>query len=165
MATRILKRMQVLGLAAWLVVPFIAAGIGGTAVIDAGTFYRQLVRPEWAPPSWVFGPVWTVLYVFMGVAAWLVWRAEGFRGARVALSLFLVQLAFNALWTWLFFGWKLGAVSFAEILLLWALITATLIAFWRISRVAGALLIPYLLWVSFALVLNWRLWHLNARIL
>ncbi|HET7649612.1 MAG TPA: TspO/MBR family protein, partial [Gammaproteobacteria bacterium] len=93
------------------------------------------------------------------------WRRQGFRAARIALSLFLLQLAFNALWSWLFFAWHLGAAAFADIVLLWVLIVATLVAFWRHSRAAGALLVPYLLWVSFALALNYSIWQLNPTLL
>ena len=153
------------GLAAWLIVSFIAAGIGGAASIEAGPFYNQLVRPEWAPPSSVFGPVWTVLYALMGIAAWLVWRVGGFRAARTALTLFIVQLALNALWSWLFFGWHRGGLAFVDILLLWLFIAATMVAFWKISRLAGALLVPYLLWVSFAAALNYAVWQLNPQVL
>jgi tryptophan-rich sensory protein len=159
------KQKQIVGLVGWLIVSFIAAAIGGAASIHAGPFYTQLVRPDWAPPPSIFGPVWTVLYVLMGIAAWLVWRVEGFRAAKSALTLFLVQLAFNALWSWLFFGWHRGALAFADILLLWALIVATLIAFWRIRPLAGALLVPYLLWVSFASALNYSVWQLNPQVL
>ena len=156
---------QIAGLAGWLIVSFIAAAIGGAASIQAGPFYAQLIRPDWAPPGWVFGPVWTTLYVLIGVAAWLVWRVGGFLAARSALTLFLVQLALNALWSWLFFGWHLGALAFADVLLLWALILATLVAFWRIRPLAGALLVPYLLWVSFASALNYSVWQLNPQAL
>lgn len=159
------KQNQIVGLVAWLIVSFIAAAIGGAASIQAGPFYTQLLRPDWAPPPMIFGPVWTVLYVLMGIAAWLVWRVGGFRAAKSALTLFLVQLALNALWSWLFFGWHLGALAFADILLLWALIVATLISFWRIRPLAGALLVPYLLWVSFASALNYSVWQLNPQVL
>ena len=159
------KQKQVAGLLVWLVVSFIAAAIGGAASIQAGPFYADLVRPDWAPPPSIFGPVWTVLYALMGIAAWLVWRVGGFRAARSALTLFLVQLAFNALWSWLFFAWQRGALAFADILLLWVLIVATLIAFWRIRALAGALLVPYLLWVSFAAALNYFVWRLNPQVL
>lgn len=160
---RLTKR--IVGLAAWLIVSFIAAAIGGAASIQAGPFYNQLVRPEWAPPSSIFGPVWTVLYALMGIAAWLVWRAADFRATRFPITLFLVQLALNALWSWLFFGWHRGALAFADILLLCVLIVATIIAFWRIRRLAGALLFPYLLWVSFASALNYSVWQLNPQVL
>lgn len=159
------KQKQIAGLVGWIIVVFIAAAIGAAASIQAGSFYTQLVRPDWAPPAAVFGPVWTALYALMGVAAWLVWRVGGFRAARSALTLFLVQLALNALWSWLFFGWHRGALAFADILLLWALIVATVIAFWRIRPLAGALLVPYLLWVSFAAALNYAVWQLNPQVL
>jgi len=152
---------QIAGLAGWLVATFVAAAIGAAASVNAGPFYAQLVRPAWAPPGWLFGPVWTVLYLAMGIAAWLVWRVAGFRAVRPALTLFLVQLALNALWSWLFFGWHLGAPAFVEVLLLWALIVATVIAFWRLRPLAAWLLVPYLLWVSFAAVLNYAVWQLN----
>jgi len=154
---------QILGLAGWLGITIVAAAIGAAASIDAGTFYTQLALPIWAPPPWVFGPAWTVLYALMGIAAWLVWRADGFRAARGALTLFLVQLAPNALWSWLFFGWHRGALAFADILLLWVLVVATLIAFWRVRALAGALLVPYLPWVSFACALNYAVWQLNPQ--
>ena len=156
---------QIAGLLGWLAVSFTAAAIGGAASIQASPFYTQLLRPDWAPPPAIFGPVWTVLYALMGIAAWLVWRVGGFRAARSALSLFLVQLALNALWSWLFFRWHRGALAFADILLLWAVIAATLISFWRIRPLAGALLVPYLLWVSFASALNYSVWQLNPQVL
>lgn len=159
------KNKQIIGFVAWLVVSFIAAAIGSAASIQAGPFYTQLVRPSWAPPPDLFGPVWTILYALMGIAAWLVWRVGGFRAARTALTLFLVQLAVNALWSWLFFGWHLGGFAFANIVLLWMLIVATLIVFWRVRPLACALFIPYLLWVSFASALNYSVWRLNPQIL
>ncbi|MDD2237389.1 MAG: tryptophan-rich sensory protein [Kiritimatiellae bacterium] len=159
------KVKQALGLIGWLAVSFIASAIGAAASVQAKSFYGQLMQPVWAPPSWVFGPVWTVLYAMMGVAAWLVWRSGGFRSNRVALTFFFAQLALNALWTWLFFAWRLGALAFAEILILWLLIVATLTAFARVRRLAGALLIPYLLWVTFAAALSYSMWRLNPGIL
>jgi tryptophan-rich sensory protein len=159
------KQKQILGLVGWLIVSFIAAAIGGAASIQAGPFYADLARPDWAPPGSVFGPVWTLLYALMGIAAWLIWRVGGFRAAKSALTLFLVQLAFNALWSWLFFGWRRGGLAFADILVLWVLIVATVVAFWRIRPLAGALLVPYLLWVSFATALNYAVWQLNPQIL
>jgi tryptophan-rich sensory protein len=156
---------QLLGLVGWLALTFAAAAIGAAASVGAGTFYQQLVRPEWAPPGWLFGPVWTVLYFLIGVAAWLVWRANGFRRAGVALVLFVVQLAANALWSWLFFVWKLGGPAFAEILLLWGLIVGTVVAFWRLHALAAALLLPYLAWVTFACALTFAVWKLNPGVL
>jgi benzodiazapine receptor len=159
------KPKQFAGLLGWLVASFIAAAVGGAASIRAGSFYVQLDRPGWAPPSNVFGPVWTVLYLMMAVAAWLVWRERGFRAARTALSLFLVQLALNALWSWLFFAWRRGGPAFADIVVLWVLIVATLVTFWRIRPLAGALLVPYLAWVTFAAALNYSIWQRNPQIL
>jgi tryptophan-rich sensory protein len=101
----------------------------------------------------------------MAIAAWLVWRHGGFRANRAALSLFIVQLALNALWSWLFFAWHRGAWAFADIVVLWGLIVATLVSFWRVRPLAGALLIPYLLWVSFATALNYSVWQLNPQLL
>jgi len=159
------RRRQIAGLAGWFAVSFVAAAIGAAASVQAGDFYASLARPDWAPPPWIFGPVWTVLYALMGIAAWLVWRAGGFREAGFALALFLAQLAPNALWSWLFFRWHRGALSFADVLLLWALVAATLISFWRIRPAAGALLVPYLLWISFAAALNYSVWQLNPQLL
>jgi len=159
------KQKQILGLIGWLFVSFAASAVGAVASIQARSFYSQLSQPAWAPPPSVFGPVWTVLYALMAVAAWLVWRRGGFRINRIALSFFLAQLILNALWSWLFFAWQLGALAFVDIVLLWILIVATLVSFWRVQLLAGALLIPYLLWVSFAAVLNYSVWQLNPQIL
>jgi tryptophan-rich sensory protein len=156
---------QFLGLVGWLVLTFVAGGVGAIASAGAGTFYGQLFRPGWAPPAWLFGPVWSVLYVLMAVAAWLVWREHGFRGARVALWLFIVQLFANALWTWLFFVLHRGALSMAEIVVLWLLIAATIYRFWSLQRLAAALLVPYLVWVSFASALTFSLWRSNPAVL
>jgi tryptophan-rich sensory protein len=154
-----------LGLIAWLGLSFAVAVIGAVASAEAGAFYQQLARPAWAPPGWLFAPVWSLLYLMMGLAAWLVWRARGFGGAGRALYLYLAQLALNALWSWLFFAWRLGGWSFAEILLLWAAILATLLGFWRVRPLAGALLLPYLAWVSFAAWLCLAIWRLNPVLL
>ncbi len=156
---------QCLGLAAWLLASFVAAAIGGFASLNAAGFYGQLVQPSWAPPAWLFGPVWSVLFVLMGIAAWLVWREHGFRGAGVALKLYVAQLFANALWTWLFFAWQQGGIALAEIVILWLLIAATMLLFWRLNRFAACLLAPYLAWVSFATALNFTLWRLNLTLL
>ena len=158
-------RKQVLGLLGWIAVCFAAAALGGFASASAGDFYRQLARPAWAPPAWLFGPAWTVLYLLMAVAAWLVWSAGGFRRRGLALTLFLVQLAVNALWTWLFFVWRMGALAFVEIVLLWVLILCTAIAFQRVRPLAAALLLPYLAWVTFAAALTWAIWKRNPGLL
>lgn len=156
---------QVIGLVGWLLVSFAAAAIGAVASLDAGAFYESLVRPAWAPPGWLFAPVWTALYVLMGVAAWLVWRAHGFRQGGNALALFIVQLGANALWTWVFFAWRQGAWAFAEVVLLWCLIAATVVSFRRLNSLAAALLLPYLAWVTFACALTFATWRLNPGVL
>ena len=149
----------------WLVLCFAAAAVGGIASADAGDFYQRLQRPAWAPPGGLFAPVWSVLYLLMGVAAWQVWRARRQRAVGAALALFVVQLAANALWTWLFFAWQRGGLAFGEIVLLWLLIGATAIAFWRIRPSAGVLLIPYWAWVTFATALTWSTWQRNPQVL
>jgi translocator protein len=154
---------NLLGLIGWIALTGAAAAIGAAATGDADVFYGQLQLPAWAPPASVFGPVWTVLYLMMAVAAWLIWRRHGFAGARTALTLFLVQLCFNALWSWLFFGWKMGAASFGGLVLLWLLILATVVSFWRLQKPAAALLLPYLAWVTFAGALNFTAWQLNPQ--
>ena len=154
-----------LGLAGWIGISLAAGAVGGLASARASSFYVQLNRPEWAPPGWLFGPVWTVLYVLMGIAAWMVWRERGWAGARGALTLFLVQLAVNALWTWLFFAWRQGGLALADIILLAALIVATMIAFARVRTVAAILLAPYLLWVLFATALTMAIWRANPGLL
>jgi tryptophan-rich sensory protein len=159
------KQKQILGLIGWLAVSFAASAVGAVASIQAKSFYSQLAQPAWAPPPSLFGPVWTVLYALMAIAAWLVWRSGGFSANRIALSFFWAQLLLNALWSWLFFAWHLGGLAFADIIVLWVLIAATLVSFWRVRPLAGALLIPYLLWVSFASALNYSVWQLNPQVL
>jgi tryptophan-rich sensory protein len=157
---------QALGFLAWFSLCLAASGIGGLASANAGSFYAELVRPTWAPPGWLFGPVWSVLFLAMAVAAWLVWRVpQASKPRSVALRLFVIQLVANALWSWLFFAWRLGGVAFAEVLVLWLLIASTLLAFWRVRPVAALLLVPYLAWVSFAAALNYSLWQLNPAVL
>lgn len=156
---------KALGLFGWMTLAFATAGIGAAASVSAGTFYAELARPAWAPPAWLFGPVWTLLYAMMGVAAWLVWLRSGLVGGKSALTLFVIQLIANALWSWLFFKWRLGGVAFLEILILWCLIAATIMAFWRIRKPAAALLVPYLAWVTFASVLNFAIWRMNPNLL
>jgi benzodiazapine receptor len=163
--SRLSFSQQVDGLAGWLLLAFAAAAIGAIGSAQAGTFYQQLVRPAWAPPAWLFAPVWTALYLLMAIAAWLVWRAHGLRRAGTALGLFLLQLVANAMWSWLFFVWRQGSLAFAEILLLWVLIVATIVSFRRLQAVAAALLLPYLAWVTFASVLTYSMWELNPGVL
>lgn len=153
---------QLIGLTGWLLVVFAAAAIGALASVNAQAFYAQLIKPAWAPPAGVFGPVWSLLYLLMGISAWLVWRS---RPGRRLLALFLVQLAANALWSWLFFAWHRGALAAVEVLFLLAMIALTMRAFWHSSRLAALLLLPYLLWVAFASALTWSVWQSNPGLL
>jgi tryptophan-rich sensory protein len=153
---------QWIGLAAAVGLCFAAAGIASIYTTPAiPGWYASLQKPAWNPPRWVFGPVWTLLYLMMAVAVWLVWRERGFAGAALALTLFLLQLVLNALWSIIFFGWRSPALALVEIFFLWAAIFATMLAFWRISHAAGWLMWPYLLWVTFAGFLNLAIWKLN----
>ena len=152
-------RSTVVGLILW-VAASLTAGLIGSQFMP-GEWYASLVKPAWTPPNAVFGPVWTVLYVLMGIAAWLVWLKAGFSGATAPLVLFIVQLGLNALWSYLFFGMHQPMLAFFEIVILWIMILLTLIYFWRVRPVAGALLLPYLRWVGFASALNFQLWRLN----
>ena len=149
----------------WIGITALAAAIGGAAAANSREFYAALQRPAWAPPGSVFGPVWSVLYLLMAIAAWMVWRARRFIGARVALVVYLVQLVLNALWTWLFFAWHQGALAFVGVVLLWVAVALTLNMFWRVRRLAGALLVPYLAWVSFATALTYAVWRGNPGML
>jgi tryptophan-rich sensory protein len=156
---------QVLGLVGWLVLAFATAAIGAVASANAGAFYAELVRPAWAPPAWLFAPVWSTLYTLMGISAWLVWRARGFDGAWPALIVFIGQLGVNALGSWLFFVWHQGGLAFADAVILCCLIGATIVSFWRISTLAAVLLLPYLAWVTFASLLTLSVWRLNPGVL
>jgi tryptophan-rich sensory protein len=155
-------RHPLLALAGWLLLTFAAAVAGGAASRAAPTFYAALARPDWAPPAALFGPVWSLLYTLMGVAAWLAWRAGA---PRRVLALYVVQLVLNALWSTLFFAMHRGAAAFVDILVLIALVVATLVGFWRARPLAGALLLPYLGWISFAAALNLAVWRLNPSLL
>ena len=154
-----------LSLLAWIALVATAAATGTIASLDAADFYSRLRRPDWAPPSSVFGPVWTLLYIAMAIAAWLVWKVRDTTLARVGLSLFVAQLALNALWSWLFFAWHRGALAFADILVLCVLVGATVVVFWRVRPMAGALLVPYFVWLLFAAALNFAVWTRNPDLL
>ena len=143
--------------------PLVVGGLSGFATArGVETWYPTLVKPSFNPPAWVFGPTWTVLYVLMGVALFLVWR-QGMEtpGVRLALAVFAAQLLLNGLWSIIFFGMQSPGWALAEIILLWLAILATLWAFWRLTPAAGWLLVPYVAWVSFAAVLNGSIWALN----
>jgi len=163
-ANQIEERLQMvkslIGLIFWLGVSLAAGWVGSR--FSPGEWYAALAKPSWNPPSFVFAPVWSTLYVLMGLAAWLVWRRTGFFGAGVALGLFLFQLFLNALWSYLFFGLHRPDFAFIDIVALWLVILVNTFEFWRVSTPAGLLMLPYLAWVSFASVLNLQLWRLNV---
>lgn len=143
--------------------PTFGAGyIGSRFPVDE--WYAALSKPAWNPPNWLFGPVWGVLYLLMAISAWLVWRKAGFAGAALPLGLFGLQLILNAAWSWIFFGLHEIGVALMEIVILWIAILGTIIALWPLNRISAYLMMPYLLWVSFASVLNFAIRRLNARL-
>ena len=156
---RLFQLRTVLGLAGWVVLCFSVSAVG--IYFTPGTWYAGLNKPTWNPPGWIFGPVWTALYLMMGVSAWLVWQRGGFAAQRRPLVIFLVQLSLNACWSPLFFGLHSPGLAFGEIIVLWVAIASTIVAFRGVSRPAAWLLAPYLAWVSFASVLNFTIWRLN----
>lgn len=158
-----MSRNLFVALAAFVALTLSAAAIGSAfttqSVLD---WYATLRKPLGYPPPSYFGPVWTVLYCLMTLAAWNAWRiGDGWSGASAAITIYLIQLALNAIWSAIFFGLRAPGLALAEIILLWTTILATVISFWRISAVSGALLVPYLVWVTYATYLNTGIWHLN----
>ena len=154
---------RALRLLPWLLLVSVAAAAGAIASVDAPAFYASLDKPSWAPLPGVFGPVWTVLYALMAIAAWRVDLSP--RPHRGALALFGVQLAANALWSWIFFAWHRGGLATFDVLALLALVAATMVVFWRHSRLAAWLLLPYLAWVCFAAALTVSVWQRNPALL
>ena len=146
-----------------IAVPLVVGGLSGFATArGVATWYPTLIKPSFNPPAWIFGPVWTLLYIMMGVAAFLVWRLGiATEGVKLALAVFAVQLSLNGLWSILFFGMHAPGWALIEIGVLWLAIVMTIVLFWRVSPTAGMLLVPYWAWVSFASVLNASLWWLN----
>ena len=153
---------SVLALVAALAVCLAAAGVGGFFTSrSVGDWYQQIRKPSFTPPSALFGPVWTALYLTMALAAWLVYLRRGSPGVPLALALFGLQLILNAGWSALFFGLRNPGAAFVEIVVLWLAILATIVACWRVTPWAGALLLPYLAWVTFASALNYAIWSLS----
>ncbi len=154
---------SLIGLALWVGICFGAAVLGSIFTTPSvPSWYAELAKPTWTPPNWVFGPVWSALYFMMALAAWLVWRQGGLAAAPIPVTLFMVQLGLNVMWSILFFGLKMPGVAFGEIIILWFAILGTMIAFWRSTPLAGYLLLPYLIWVTFATALNFSIWRMNA---
>ncbi len=151
------------GLVAFLVVCLGAGGLGAFATTpEIDGWYRTIAKPDWNPPDQVFGPVWTTLFVMMAVAGWLIWKPSVFKDAGQQLSLFGVQLVLNVAWSWIFFALHQPGWAFVEIVILWVTIALTIRSFAHQSRPAAWLLVPYLAWVSFACLLNFSIWQLNA---
>ena len=148
-------------LLAFLIVTLLV-GAAGTLFTEPAipTWYAGLAKPDFTPPNWLFAPVWTTLYVMMGVAAWRVWRFTGVNSPE--MFLWFSQLALNFFWSAIFFSLHLILLALVEMALLWLLILVTLILFWRKDRIAGLLLLPYLAWVGFAFALNFAIWQLNS---
>ena len=156
------SRASLLVLALFVVGCLAVASLG--AAITAGSvsdWYPTLNKPAFNPPDWLFGPVWTVLFICMGIAGWRVWHHRHHPARRMALSLFAAQLILNFLWSCLFFGLRSPGLALLEIGLFWIVLTATLLVFRRVDRIAAWLFVPYLAWVSFACLLNWAIWRLN----
>lgn len=146
----------------FILISQLAGLVGGFFTSQSvGAWYQTLSKPAFNPPGWVFGPVWITLYALMGIASYLVWKKYTGPGPNFALYLFFVHLAFNALWSFLFFGLENPFLAFVDIIVLWLMIAALTFFFWKISKPAAVLLIPYLAWVSFAGILNYFIWRLN----
>ena len=158
-----MKKSNIFKLIASLIIPFIAAGIGSLFTSQTvSTWYETLQRPVFSPPNWIFSPVWTILFLMMGLSLYLVWK-KGIKTkkAKTAITFFGIQLGLNALWSILFFGLQSPSLAFMEIIVLWFAILGTIVSFYKISRKAAYLLIPYILWVSFAIILNFAIVILN----
>lgn len=156
-----MKLSSLLVLGGFIAVCFLALATG--AVFRPGYWYEQLVKPSWRPPNWLFAPVWTLLYLTIAISGWLVWREVGFARGALPLGIYLLQLLLNAAWTPLFFGLHRPDLAFLDIAMLCLLITATIAVFYPISPSAAFLLLPYLLWVTFAAALNFSIWRLNPE--
>jgi translocator protein len=149
-------------LALFVLLAFAAAGIGAAATsTSVQTWYAGLRKPSWGPPNWLFAPVWTTLYILMAVAAWRAWHIGPHASARRTVSLYSAQLTLNALWSVLFFGLRQPGAALVEVIGLWTILVILFVRFWRIDRLAGALWLPYVVWVSFAAALNAAVWSLN----
>jgi len=158
-----MKLAIVIKLIVCLALTFSAAFIGSIFTRDAvNNWYATLNKPSFTPPDWLFGPVWTILYILMAISAFIVWQKGLANPAvRIALTIYLIQLILNGFWSVIFFSLKLPWLAFIEIILLWSAIVVTILAFTRVSIIATLLLVPYILWVSFAAVLNFSIWLLN----
>ncbi len=150
---------NILGLIGFFGACFLVATSG--AIFRPGDWYENLAKPPWNPPNWLFPPAWTLLFIMIAIAGWLVWRRAGFAGAGLALAVYGVQLLLNAGWSALFFGLRRPDLAMAEVVLLWLSILATILLFAPIHATAAWLMAPYLAWVTFAAVLNYSIWQRN----
>lgn len=154
-----MKLSTAIGLLISLLLSFAAGWFGSR--FPPGLWYAELTKPAWTPPNYIFGPAWTTLYILMAVSAWLVWKKVGFRSAAVPLTVYLLQLFLNALWSYLFFGLHNTGLALINICFLWLAILMCTILFYRHHRIAAYLLVPYLIWVSYAAALNFEIWRIN----
>jgi tryptophan-rich sensory protein len=155
-------KLDLAGLAAFVGLCLTIGALGGLATAQSvGTWYQTLQKPPFNPPDWIFGPVWTTLYVLIAVAGWRVWRRRGIAGARREMATYAAQLALNLAWSFLFFGGRMIGAALVAIVVLLASIVMNAALFARIDRAAGWLLAPYAGWVGFACILNFELWRLN----
>lgn len=128
---------------------------------SSGEWFINLNKPSFQPPDWLFGPVWTILYILLGFSLWKVWSKPNSRERNIAITIFFAQLLFNFLWSIMFFSWHSTGLAVIDIILLWILILATIFSFAKLSKTAAWLLVPYILWVTFATILNWTIWRMN----
>lgn len=156
------RSASLFALLGFVLVTFCAAFVGARASISSTDMYATMIKPGWSPPGWLFGPVWSVLYCLMAVAVWQVWKLVSMRGA---VTVYLIHLIFQALWSWLFFGLGRADWAMVDIVILWLMIVWLVLAFRRADTLAGLMMVPYLLWVTFASVLNGTLWALNGGVL
>lgn len=153
-------------LTVWIAVIYGLAAIAGYGSLTAPEVYKSFTRPTWAPPGSIFGPVWATLYTMIAISGWLVWPKNKITKTKATFALFVAQMLANVLWSWFFFAWQSGLFAFLNILLLVILLLSTITAFWRLNaRVAALLLVPYLIWVSFAAYLNFTIWQMNPTLL
>jgi translocator protein len=148
-----------------LIACYSASFIGAIASFDAPEFYISLNKPSWSPPASIFGPVWTALYTMIGISLWLIYTKNSFSQNKPLFIVFFFQLFLNALWSWIFFSWKMGFASLVEIFILLIFIAINTLLFYNKNKIAGILLIPYFLWVTFATFLTYTLWQLNPTLL
>ncbi|HOZ69592.1 MAG TPA: tryptophan-rich sensory protein [Chitinophagaceae bacterium] len=146
-----------------IAIPVLVGAISGYFTITGvESWYQTIQKPSWNPPNWIFGPVWTTLYVMMGIALWVVWKEDTSRELKmIAFILFAAQLLLNFFWSFIFFKLEQPGWAFAEIVVLWLAILATIFAFGQVNKAAAWLLVPYIAWVSFAGILNYTIWRLN----